>query len=151
VRKEVEPVHAGVSTYDVFVSYRHQDPDRAWVRGTLVPALDASGLRAFVDHRDFRLGYPIVTEMARAVEQSRCTVPVLTPAYLMGRFGVLESVLAEHLGQELGERRLIYLMREPCEPPLLMRYRLWLEATADALASAAIARLVAELSAPEAG
>jgi hypothetical protein len=121
------------------------------VRGTLVPALDAAGLRVCVDHRDFRLGYPIVTEMARAVEQSRCTVPVLTPAYLAGRFGVLESVLAEHLGQELGERRLIYLMREPCAPPLLMRYRLWLEATDDAQVPAAIERLVTELRAPQAG
>src|SRR3712207_5181280 len=98
--------------YDAFVSYRHQKPDKAWVRRTLVPALDAAGLRVCVDHRDFRLGYPIVEEMGRAVEQSRCTVAVLTPAYLDGRFGMLENALAEHLGLEEGGRRLLYVLRE---------------------------------------
>ncbi len=83
--------------YDAFVSYRHQEPDKAWVRQTLVPALDAAGLRVCVDHRDFRLGYPIVEEMGRAVEQSRCTVAVLTPAYLAGRFVMPEIPLDERL------------------------------------------------------
>ena len=44
--------------YDVFVSYRHQDPDGPWVRGVLV---DVDG---------FRLGMPLVLEMARGVERS---------------------------------------------------------------------------------
>ena len=137
--------------YDAFVSYRHQEPDKTWVRRTLVPALDAAGLRVCVDHRDFRLGFPIVEEMARAVEQSRCTVAVLTPAYLAGRFGMLENVLAEHLGLEAGARRLLYVMREPCEPPLRVRARLYLDMTDDAEAEDALERLVAELRMPAAG
>src|SRR5688572_2709574 len=83
--------------YDVFVSYPHQEPDKSWVRQTFVPALEAGGLWVCVDHRDFRLGAPLVTETARAVEQSRTIVAVLTPAYLKGRFAELENVLAEHL------------------------------------------------------
>ena len=55
--------------YDFFISYRHREPDKSWVRKTLVPALEAKGLRALIDYRDFRLGAPLVTEMARAVEE----------------------------------------------------------------------------------
>ncbi len=127
--------------YDAFVSYRHQEPDRTWVRKTLVPALDAAGLRVCVDHRDFALGAPILEEMARAVEQSHYTVAVLTPAYLAGRFGMLENVLAEHLGLEEGERRLLYVKREDCEPPLRVRARLYLDMTDDAEVDEALARL----------
>ena len=141
----------GAPTYDAFVSYRHQEPDKTWVRQTLVPSLDAAGLRVCVDHRDFRLGYPIVEEMGRAVEQSRCTVAVLTPAYLAGRFGMLENVLAEHLGLEEGARRLLYVMREPCEPPLRIRARLWLDMSDEAAAGEALERLITELQAPAAG
>ncbi len=53
--------------YGVFLSYRQQEPDKSWVRKTLLPRLEAEGLRACVDYRDFRLGAPMVMEMARAV------------------------------------------------------------------------------------
>jgi TIR domain len=64
--------------YDAFVSYRQQEPDRTWVRRTLVPWLEAAGLRVCVDYRCFRLGAPFVTETERAVEHSRYTVAVLS-------------------------------------------------------------------------
>ena len=137
--------------YDAFVSYRHREPDKTWVRKTLVPALDASGLRVCVDHRDFALGAPILEEMARAVEQSRFTVAVLSPAYLDSRFGMLENVLAEHLGLEEGGRRLLYVKRVDCEPPLRVRARLYLDMSDDAEVEAALARLVKELRAPIGG
>ena len=41
------------NSFDVFLSYRQQDPDRTWVRQTLVPALDAAGLRVCIDHPPF--------------------------------------------------------------------------------------------------
>jgi len=138
-------------TYDAFVSYRHQEPDKAWVRKTFVPALEAAGLRVCVDHRDFRLGAPLVTEMARAVEQSRTTVAVLSPAYLDGRFAELENVLAEHLGLEERSVRLIYVVREPCEPPLRMRARLRLDLTTDAEVAEGLPRLIDSLREPPAG
>ena len=84
--------------YDVFVSYRHQEPDKTWVRKTLFPRLGDAGLRACIDFRDFRLGVPLVTEMERAVEQSRYTLAILSPAYLKGNFAAFENVLSQHLG-----------------------------------------------------
>ena len=49
--------------YDVFVSYRHADPDGGWVRGRLVPRLRADGLAVCIDVDTFRLGAPLVLEM----------------------------------------------------------------------------------------
>lgn len=99
--------------YDFFVSYRHREPDKTWVRKTLVPALEARGLRALIDYRDFRLGAALVTEMARAVEESRYTLAVLTRAYLQSNFTELENVMAKQLGLEKSQVRLIGLLRDP--------------------------------------
>lgn len=118
---------------DAFISYRQQDPDRSWVRGVLLPGLEAAGLRICVDYRCFRLGAPLVLEMARAVEQSRYTLGVLSPSYLDSNFTELENVLSEHLGLERSERRLLMVMREPCKPHLRMRARLWLDMTDEQL------------------
>ena len=63
--------------------------------------------------------------MARGVESCRYTLAVLSPAYLESNFTELENVLAEHLGLENSERRLIAVMIEPCKPRLGMRARLW--------------------------
>ena len=49
-------------TFDAFVSYRHREPDKTWERKTLVPQLEAEGLRVFIDYRDFKLGAPVVTD-----------------------------------------------------------------------------------------
>jgi hypothetical protein len=134
--------------YDAFISYRHQEPDKTWVRQVFVPALEAAGLQVCVDHRDFQLGAPLVTEMARAVEESRTTVAVLTPAYLEGRFTELENVLAEHVGLEERAVRLIYVVREPCKPPLRMRARLRLDLTTDEEIADGVPRLIEALREP---
>jgi len=136
------------ATYDVFVSYRHRDPERAWVRDVLLPRLRAERLRVCIDYECFRIGVPLVLEMARAVEQSRYTLAVLTPAYLASTFTELESVLSEHLGLETSARRLLAVMREPCRPRLGIRARLWLDMTDDGQVDAALQRLVAELRRP---
>lgn len=98
--------------YDFFISYRHKDPDKTWVRKTLVPALEAKGLRALIDYRDFRLGAPLVTEMARAVEESRFTVAVITSLYIQSNFTELENVMAKQLGLEKSQIRLIGVLRD---------------------------------------
>lgn len=132
--------------YDFFVSYRRSEPDWSWVRSRLVPALTARGHSVCVDDLTFALGAPLVLEMGRAVESSRFTLAVLTPAYLDGNFAQLEAVLAEHLGLEEGATRLIVIMREPATPWLSMRARLWLDLTDDATFDAGIDRLSQQLA-----
>jgi hypothetical protein len=108
--------------YDVFVSYRQVDPDRAWVQGTLLPALRAAGLRVF--------GEP-GGGTERAVSSSRFTLAVVTPAYLRSSWVELEAVLARQLGAEHTRRRLVVVAREPAEVPLRVRAHLWLDMTDD--------------------
>ncbi len=135
-------------TNDVFVSYRRHPPDRPWVRGRFVPALRAAGVRVFLDDDEFRLGEPLIIAMTRAVEVSRYTVAVLTPQYLTSTFTDLESLMAEHLGLENAEVRLIGVMREAVTPRLSMRLRLWLDLTDDAAFDDGVARLSRELRRP---
>ena len=110
-----------------------------------MPRLKAEGLKVFIDYIDFRLGAPIVTEMERAVVQSRYTVGVLSPNYLKSNFTDFESVLAEHLGLEQSQRRFIGVMREPCKPRLGIRARYYLDMTDDDEFDAAVDRLVAQI------
>lgn len=131
--------------YDVFVSYRHREPDKSWVRKQLVPQLEALGLRVCVDYRDFRLGMVLIKEMERAVVKSRCTLAVLSPQYLQSNFTEFESLIAEHLGLEAGARRLLMVMREECQPRLSLRSRLWLDMTDDEEFAVNVARLVQEV------
>jgi hypothetical protein len=116
----------------VFVSYRQEEPDRSWVRSVLVPGLAAQGLSVCVDYRTFRLGAPLVLEMGRAVESSRYTVAVVTPRFVRSTFTELETVLAEHLGLEVAQHRLLIILREPAQVRLGLRARLWLDLTDDA-------------------
>jgi TIR domain len=131
--------------YDVFVSYRHAAPDLPWVRTRLAPRLTASGVRVCIDHECFVYGQPLVLEMERAVLESHYTVLILTPAYLLGAFAEFENLLATHLGLEQQHRRLIPVLREPCEVPLRIRYKLCLDMTDDSAFEADADRLCSEL------
>lgn len=55
--------------YDVFISYSHADG--AWVRGWLLPRLEAAGLRVCIDERDFDLGVPSIVNIERASVQDK--------------------------------------------------------------------------------
>lgn len=131
--------------YDLFLSYRQREPDLSWVRRRLLPALEAQGLRVCVDFRDFRLGAPLVTEMARGVEESRYTLAILSPAYVASHFTELENVLAEHLGLEQGQQRLLLVDREPTDLRLGLRARLRLDMTSDEAFDSGVDRLAEAL------
>jgi hypothetical protein len=111
--------------YDAFVSYRDEEPDRGWVRNQLVPALDAAGLRICLDVRDFDPGVPALDEMARAIEQSRRTIAVLSNGYVAGNFEEVQSVMAQTLGIEAGQYRLLPVrFQRDAQLPLRIRM-LW--------------------------
>ena len=131
--------------YDVFVSYRHEEPDQSWARGVLTPALKAEGFKVCLDVECFTLGAFVLGEMERAVRESRYTLAVLTPAYLESGFAELEELMAEQLGLEGKSRRRIVLMREPCDPGLRIRTRLWLDMSDDSGFTEQMARLTQAL------
>ncbi len=86
---------ATVYEYDVFISYSHRNKE--WVRGELLPRLEAAGLKVCIDFRDFRPGAPSVTEMERAAETSRKTLLILTPEYLASDWTAFENIMLQML------------------------------------------------------
>jgi hypothetical protein len=128
--------------YDGFISYRSDDPeDRRWVEQTLVPRLEAAGVKLFLEWRDASPGRARLRELERAVKESRYTVAVLTPGYLAGPFQEFESVIAQHLAVEMAAPRFVPLIRATCWPPLGIRATAALRASDDREVPAAIDRL----------
>jgi hypothetical protein len=100
---------------DVFISY--SKADRAWVRNTLVPRLEGGGLKVIIGERDFELGVPKLINVERAVEGSRHTLLVLTPAWCESEWAEFDSLLTGTSDPAGRRRKLIPLMLQPCQPP----------------------------------
>lgn len=105
--------------YDVFLSYSHRDAP--WVRGVLLSKLTENGLQVCIDVHDFVLGAPLITEIERAIVQSRKTLLVLTPDYLTSEWTEFENVLVATLDPAARERRLLPLLLKPTDLPLRLR------------------------------
>ena len=101
--------------YDVFVSYSHTD--QAWVHNELLPRLEAAGLKVIIDDRDFEIGVPSLVNMERAVETSRHTLIVLTPAWIQSEWAEFESLLVVTADPAARRRKLIPLLLKPCALP----------------------------------
>lgn len=132
--------------YDVFISYSHAD--KTWVREELLSRLEAEGLTVCIDFRDFELGAPSVTEMERAVLESRKTVPVLTHVFLKSAWTEFETVMLQTLDPGARQRRLIPLRKEPCELPLRLRALTYIDFTDPQEVEFAWARLLSTLAPP---
>jgi hypothetical protein len=122
-----ELVPQGEFRYDAFISYSHKNS--VWVRNTLLPRLEHEGLRVCIDFRDFEPGAPSLTEMERAVLQSRKTLLVLTPDYLASEWAEFENILASTLDPAARKRHVIPLLLKPCELPLRVRALNYLDFT----------------------
>ncbi|MFN8486117.1 MAG: TIR domain-containing protein [Caldilineaceae bacterium] len=105
--------------YDVFISYSHTE--RAWVWDVLLPRLEQAGLQVCIDDRDFRIGVPVLKNIEAAVENSRHTLIVLTPAWVESQWTEFESLLVATTDPASRNARLLPLMLEQCLPPLRIR------------------------------
>jgi len=101
--------------HDVFISYSHNDKD--WVYQRLLPSLEAAGLKVCIDFRDFEPGLPSLINMENAVERSRKTLIVLTPAWVESEWTAFESLLIQTDDPAARQRRIIPLLLTLCQPP----------------------------------
>jgi hypothetical protein len=113
--------------YDVFISYSHKDQN--WVRNTLLPTLEKHGVTVFIDFRDFEPGAPSIIEMERGVKESRKTILILTPDYIMSAWSEFEAVLAGTLDPAARERRILPILLKKCVLPLRINYLTYLNFT----------------------
>ncbi len=109
--------------YDIFISYSHQDA--VWVWEKLLPRLERAGLKVCIDTRDFEIGTPSLVNMERAVDRSRHTLLVLTPAWVESEWTDFESLLGGS-GDPAGRRRKLFpIMLKECRPPSRIALLTW--------------------------
>jgi hypothetical protein len=101
--------------YDVFISYSHTDQE--WVKNWLLPRLEAAGLHVCIDYRDFDVGVPSLVNIERAVDDSRRTLLVLTPAWVESAWTEFESLLTQTTDPAARQCRLLPLVLQTCQPP----------------------------------
>lgn len=104
---------------DIFVSYSHKDAE--WVKGVLVPKLENRGFSVLIDYRDFETGKFGVEEMQRGVEDTRHTILVLTPDYVVSEWTKFENVMGQSLDPGAAKRKLIPILRKDCKLPLRLQ------------------------------
>jgi TIR domain len=106
----------GPARYDAFISYRHAEPDAAFARD-LLSALERDGYRVAIDERDFAANASFLQEMERCIRESRFTLAVLSPRYLVSGAAEEEAVLTRVLDFRDRQRRLIPIVIEPLTLP----------------------------------
>jgi TIR domain/NB-ARC domain len=109
---------------DFFVSYTQAD--RAWAEW-LAWELEAAGYTTVLQAWDMPAGSAFVHAMDQAVQHSRHTVLVLSPAYLRSQMAAAEwrpGFKADPSGEA---RRLLPVRVEACEPVGLLADRVWID------------------------
>lgn len=130
-------------TYDVFVS--HSPDSQQWVESVLLPQFEASDIRAFVPYRDAAIGVSKVQDIEQAIQNSRHTLLVITPEYLKDSWASLENMIAQFIDPSSRERRLIPLVKEPCELPLNLRAINFLDLTSGEISDSSWQKLIEAL------
>jgi hypothetical protein len=99
--------------YDAYISYVDREPDANWVWETLVPRLEQAGLRVAVSGDVEEPGVARVVNVERGITQAKRTIVVLSEAYLADHMADFENVLAQTLGIQEGQYRLLPVTIEP--------------------------------------
>src|SRR5262245_43076671 len=105
---------AEATNYDLFVSFA--EADRAWVEGYLLNGLVAAGMRCHSEAA-FALGVPRLLEFERAIQQSRRTLLVVSPAYLSDAYEGFANLLAQSYGVDNHTWPVIPLILRPVDLP----------------------------------
>jgi len=105
------------TAFDVFISYAKEDKeDQEWVDKWLVPRLKNAKLRVCTDS-DFDVGVPKLTNITRAVDNSRHSLVILTPAWVENEWQAFEGLLIQNADPAARHRKLLPLLLRDCKPP----------------------------------
>jgi len=102
--------------YDVFISYRRQEPDMGFAKD-LLRRLGSEGITVAFDETDFRANEPFLEEMERCVKESHFTLCVVSPRYLMSGNCEAEARIRKVLDMKERKKRLIPLVLESATMP----------------------------------
>lgn len=113
-------------TYDAFISYSHRDREFA---NSLLIALEKRDLKVAIDYRDFRVGSPVIKEMERLIVNSRHTITVLSPDYLMSNWTDFELLTVSTADPAARLRKIIPVMHKEVELPVRLSHLTYLDFT----------------------
>jgi Caspase domain/TIR domain len=102
--------------YDAYISYADSEPDATWVEESLLPKLEAAGLRVAISEDVAVPGVERVVNFERGITQAKRTVVVLSTVYLTDRWSHFENVLGQSLGLAEGTYRLLPVLFQPVPP-----------------------------------
>jgi Caspase domain/TIR domain len=104
--------------YDAYLSYADQGADRDWLWQTLVPHLEKEGLRVAVSGDVEEPGVGKVLGWMRAIEQAKRIVVVLSDRYLQDHIGETQTAMAQWLGIQEGQWRVLPVQYGPMQGTL---------------------------------
>jgi hypothetical protein len=130
---------------DLFIL--HAQADRAWVEGYLKPSLGLDRNRV-ITPSEFDPTGTVPGEFGRAVNSSRFTMLVLSPAFLADEWARFGEQLVTFASVEAGQVRLLAIDRHACDLPLSLRFRVRLDFTKQDHWDKEISRLRAVLDQP---
>lgn len=102
--------------YDAFISYRRQEPDKAFARW-LLKELKAAGYRVAFDEVDFSPRETFLTEMERCCKESRLVLAVISPLYFESGNTDMEATITAVQGMRDRNNRFIPLIYEEVQRP----------------------------------
>jgi hypothetical protein len=133
--------------FDAYVSFADADAD--WVWQTLVPRLEAAGLRVAVSGDVEEPGVARVVNVERGLETAKRTVAVLSPAYLADRWSEFENTLVQTIGIDEGTYRLLPLKIAPLDTlPARLRMLSAIDLSGTRPVERELGRLMTALEAP---
>ena len=112
-KKGVIPKDEQGFRYDAYISYADIEPDKSWVRDTLLKRLGESGLRIALSKDVEEGGVDRVVTIERGIKQSKRTIIALSDSYLSDYWAGLQNVLAMTLGIQEGAYRLLPIKITP--------------------------------------
>lgn len=105
--------------YDAFISYRRQEPDKAFARW-LLKELKAAGYRVAFDEVDFSPRATFLNEMERCCQTSRLVLAVISPRYFESGNTDMEATITTVQGMSDRNNRFIPLIYEEVQRPSWM-------------------------------
>ncbi|PSR16353.1 hypothetical protein C8255_18295 [filamentous cyanobacterium CCP3] len=105
--------------YDAFISYRRQDPDKAFARW-LLKELKAAGYRIAFDEVDFSPRATFLNEMERCCRASRLVLAVISPRYFESGNTDMEATITTVQGMSDRNNHFIPLIYEEVQRPIWM-------------------------------
>ncbi len=105
--------------YDAFISYRRQEPDKAFARW-LLKELKVAGYRVAFDEVDFSPRATFLNEMERCCQASRLVLAVISPRYFESGNTDMEATITTVQGMSDRNNRFIPLIYEEVQRPIWM-------------------------------